>query len=126
MLFLINDVVMSLDAKVMAAALEMTRAGPLRFSFVETLAQEAFSEDPLLHRTRPERAQRLAALVLTQSPGLNGALFMASAQGCAPELVSCRFAQIDFEVMARLYSRQLDGSLTTLEADRQVWRRLAA
>jgi hypothetical protein len=41
-------------------------------------------------------------------------------------MVQVRYAQIGFDVMGLLYERQKHGALTTVEADRQVWRRLAA
>ena len=73
-----------------------------------------------------ERARRLASLILLKQPEVNAALFVAPARGCDETLVSVRYAQIGFEVMGLLYERQQHGNLTTVEADRQVWRRLAA
>jgi hypothetical protein len=69
---------------------------------------------------------RLAALIVAKQPDINAALFVAPAKGCRPEQVQSRFCAIGFEVMGLLYERQRHGALTTLEADRQVWRRLAA
>ena len=126
MLFLLNDVVLTLEGRTLLSALDMRRFGPLRLQLVTELGQEAFSESPLLHRERPAQALRLAALILAKAPEINAALFVAPARDCPPEQVSCRFAQVDFEVMATLYARQQAGGLTTMEADRQVWRRLAA
>ena len=49
-----------------------------------------------------------------------------SSFNCDPDLVTCQFAEIGFEKMVELYQRQQAGELTTLVADRHVWRRLAA
>ena len=126
MLFLLNDVVLILEGKRLMSALDMRRFGALRMQLVTTLGQEAFSEEPLLHRNCQDQAIRLAALITSKAPEINAALFVAPAKNCPPEQVSYRFAQVDFDVMAMLYSRQQAGGLSTLEADRQVWRRLAA
>lgn len=126
MLFLMNDVVLSLDALELAPPATVKRFQALSLDFVGKLGQELFSEDPLVHRTTPERARRLAALITAKAPEINAALFVAPAQGCPVEQVAIRYVQISFEVMGLLYERQMQGSLTTLEADRQVWRRLAA
>ena len=56
----------------------------------------------------------------------SAALFVAPANNCKPGQVSCRFAQLGFEVMSGLWTRQQNGGLTTVLADREVWRRLAA
>ena len=37
-----------------------------------------------------------------------------------------RYAQVGFEVLCALANRQSKGHLSTLDADRQVWKRLAA
>ena len=126
MLFLLNDVVLILEGKRLMSALDMRRFGSLRLQLVTTLGQEAFSEEPLLHRCCLDQAVRLAALITAKAPEINAALFVAPARNCPPEQVAHRFAQVDFDVMAQLYSRQQTGGLSTLEADRQVWRRLAA
>jgi hypothetical protein len=126
MLFLMNDVVLSLDALELAPPATVRRFNALTLDFIGKLGQELFSEEPLLHRNAPERARRLAALITAKAPEINAALFVAPFQNCPVEQVAIRYVQISFEVMGLLYERQLQGSLTTLEADRQVWRRLAA
>jgi hypothetical protein len=126
MLFLLNDVVLILEGKALMSALDMRRFGPLRMQLITTLGQEAFAEEPLLHRDSLAQALRLAALISAKAPEINAALFVAPARNCPPEQVSYRFAQVDFDRMAQLYARQQGGGLTTIEADRQVWKRLAA
>lgn len=126
MLFLMNDVVLSLDAAELAPPATVKRFQALSLDFVSKLGQELFSEAPLLQRVAPERARRLAALIAAKAPDINAALFVAPAHDCPIEQVAVRYVQISFDVMALLYERQQQGGLTTLEADRQVWRRLAA
>ena len=126
MLFLLNDVVLNLAPTEMAPPVASQRFRTLSMTFVEKLGRELFAEEPLLHRFNPERARRLASLILLKQPEVNAALFVAPARGCDEKLVSVRYAQIGFEVMGLLYERQQHGNLTTVEADRQVWRRLAA
>lgn len=126
MLFLLNDVVLNLASAQMAQPVASGRFKALSMSFVEKLGRELFAEEPLLHRSHLERARRIASLIVLKQPEINAALFVAPARGCDEGLVQVRYAQISFEVMGVLYERQQNGALTTVEADRQVWRRLAA
>ncbi|CAN7487183.1 hypothetical protein LJR164_003306 [Phenylobacterium sp. LjRoot164] len=126
MLFLLNDVVLNLSGAKLSPKMAGRRFRALPFNVVSKLGQELYAEDPLLHFDRPERARRLATLIIAKAPSINAALFVAPAYGCAPEDVSLRYANVDFEVMARLSSRQDQGMLDTVWTDRQVWRRLAA
>ena len=126
MLFLMNEVVLNLDALHLAPPVAARRFAKLNLQFVSQLGAELFSEEPLLQRVAPDRAMRLAALIVTKAPEINAALFIAPAKGCPVDQVQSRYASIGFEVIGLLYDRQRHGALTTLEADRQVWRRLAA
>lgn len=126
MLFLLNDVVLKLDTDVLSFAQQRSARAPLGFDFITRLGCELFSEDPLLHRNRSERARRLASLVVVKAPTINAALFVAPSAGCGPDQVSFRYAQVDFALMCSLSAKQKDGHLSPLDADRQVWRRLAA
>jgi len=126
LLFLMNDAVLTLDTRAMSLPLEAQRFRSLSLSFVIQLGQELFSEHPRLQHTDPEKAGRLALLLAAKQPDINAALFVASAQSCAPSDVATRFCGLSFEVMAALYARQNDGGLTPVTADREVWRRLAA
>ncbi len=126
MLFLLNDVVLNLAGASLSPKMAGKRFKALPFNIVSKLGQELYAEDPLLHFDRPERARRLATLIIAKAPSINAALFVAPSYGCAPEEVAIRYANVDFEVMARLSSRQNEGQLDTVWTDRQVWRRLAA
>jgi hypothetical protein len=126
MLFLMNDVVLSFDAAELAPPMERDRFAKLSMSYVSELGRELYAEEPLLHLKDVERATRLAALIISKTPEVNAALFIAPGRGCLVEQVQVRYAQIGLEVMGALLQRQKAGSLTNIEADRQVWRRLAA
>jgi hypothetical protein len=126
MLFLMNEVVLNLDAIDLTPPVAARRFAKLSMPFVNQLGAEMFAEEPLLPRVAPDRAMRLAALIVAKQPDINAALFIAPAKGCQPAQVQSRYCAIGFEVMGLLYERQRQGVLTTLEADRQVWRRLAA
>lgn len=126
MLFLMNDVVLDLQTKDLTPPLDAAQFNSLRIETVSALGAELYSADPLLHLSNPARARRLASLIVLKQPQINGVLFLAPSRGCSPSQVSCRFAQLAFEVISGLYGRQQDGQLTTVVADREVWRRLAA
>lgn len=126
MLFLMNDIILTFDPAELAPPLTRERFQALSLNYVGELGKELFSEEPLLHHKDPERANRLAALIVAKAPEVNAALFIAPGRGCRKEDVQVRYAQLSIEVMAALMQRQNAGALTNLEADRQVWRRLAA
>jgi len=126
MLFLMNDVVLSLDVAQLTPPVSSDRFAKLSLTYVGELAKEIFAEEPLLHRKDPERAMRLAALIVSKAPEVNSALIIAPARGCKVEQVAVRYAQIGVDVMAALIQTQKVGLLTNLEADRMVWHRLAA
>ncbi|MFY8210710.1 MAG: hypothetical protein ACOVOE_15555 [Caulobacter sp.] len=126
MLFLMNDVVLSFDPAELTPPVTRDRFAKLSLSYVGELGKELFSEEPLLHMKDRERAERLAALIVSKTPEINAALFIAPGRGCRVADVQVRYAQLSVEVMATLLERQNSGALTNIEADRQVWRRLAA
>lgn len=126
MLFLMNDVVLSFDPAELTPPVTRDRFAKLSLSYVGELGKELFSEEPLLHRKDVERAERLAALIVSKAPEINAALFIAPGRGCRVADVQVRYVQLGVEVMATLLERQNSGALTNVEADRQVWRRLAA
>jgi hypothetical protein len=125
MFFLLNDVVLRLEAGA-AIPLEAKRFRALNLSSVLRLGAEMFSEQPLLQREDPERAGRLACLIMAKHPDVNAALFVATRRGCPPEQVVSRVAQVSVDVMAALHQRHAHGELTPVAADREVWRRMAA
>jgi hypothetical protein len=126
MLFLMNDVVLSFDAAELTPPMTRDRFAALSINYVAELGKELFAEEPLLHRKDLERAQRLAALIVAKAPEINAALFIAPGRGCRKDDVQVRYAQLSVEIMGALLQRQKAGALTNVEADRQVWRRLAA
>jgi hypothetical protein len=126
MLFLLNDRILELDTRGFQTPLDPARFHALTVPFIVKLGQELFSESPLLHRNEPERAKRLAQLIVVKAPEVNAALFVAPAQGCRPDEVANRFANLSIEVMASLTTRERNGELNPVTADREVWRRMAA
>lgn len=126
MLFLMNDVVLNVDLSSVGLPLDGGRLANLRFEDIGALAGELYAREPLLHRNDPMKAVRLAGLITAKAPQINAALFVAPARNCKPEQVAVRYAQISFDVLGGLFSRQQEGSLTTVHADQMVWRRLAA
>lgn len=126
MLFLMNDVVFKLDGVIVDARLGGERLKGLTLPSIILMGQELYAAEPLLHRRRAERAQRLAALIAGKAPMINAALFTAPAANCKPHEVTVRFVSAQFEVMAELYNLQRAGQLDALSADRRIWRRLAA
>jgi hypothetical protein len=126
MLFLMNDTVFKLDGVVVDARLGGERLHGLTLPSILRMGQELYAAEPLLHRKRPEQAQRLGALIAGKAPMINAALFLAQRPGCSPNDVTVRFVAASFEIMAELYKLQRAGELDALSADRKVWRRLAA
>ena len=126
MLFLLNDVVLSLDVAELAPPITRDRFAKVSLNYVAKLGQELYAAEPLLHHKDPDKAQRLAALLIAKAPEINAALFIAPSRGCLVDQVQVRYAQLGLEVMGALLERQKAGALSNLEADRQVWRRLAA
>ena len=126
MLFLLNDVVFDLDEATPVTPGDARRFENLEFDYVLELGCELFAEDPMLHRTDPGRARRLAWLIAERSPHVNAALFSAPAKDCDPDLVEPRFCALPEPVMRQLGRRERCGRLDALSADRAVWNRMAA
>src|ERR1700692_2180732 len=106
MLFLLNDTVLRLDGVAMGARLGGGRMTSRESPAIFRMGQELYSREPLLQRTNPQRARRLAALISAKAPMINAALFIAPAFNCAPEEVTVRFVNCQFEVMADLFTLQ--------------------
>lgn len=126
MYFLLNDVILTVDTASLHPPVDDRQMSTLSMEMVSRLGAELYAKDPLLHQNNPERARRLAALILSKSPAVNAALFVAPAKDCSVAQVACRYAQISVEIMGSLYARQQEGALNTVTADKEVWRRLAA
>jgi isocitrate/isopropylmalate dehydrogenase len=126
MLFLLNDVVLNVSPQALTPPMTARRFSALDFDAVRELGQELFTEHPMLQHTHPERAERLATLLLAKAARINAALFMAPSRNCHPAQVAVRFAEVDYLVLAQLHQRQADGKLTPAYTDSQVWHRAAA
>ena len=126
MMFLLNDVMIDLDAACPVTPVDARRFERLGFDFVMDLGCELFAEDPQLQRNDPARARRLAWLIRLTAPEVNAALFAAPEAGCAPELVEPRFCALPEAVMHQLNASDHLGALTPVAADRVVWNRMAA
>ena len=126
MFFLLNDVVLNVSPQALAPPLTARRFGALDFESVRELGQELFADHPQLQHTHPERAERLAMLLLAKSARINAALFVPPYENCPPQEVAVRFVELDFAILASLADRQMSGRLTPVYADTQVWRRQAA
>jgi hypothetical protein len=126
MLFLLNDVVFDLDEACPVSPGDARRFDKLGMDYVVELGCELFAEDPMLHRTDPTRARRLAWLIADRSPDCNAALFAAPEPACAPELVEPRFCALPSPVMRQLAGRATRGRLDAVAADKAVWGRMAA
>ena len=126
MIFLMNDTVLDVDMRSLAPPLAAGRFRALSLAFVLKLGRELYAEQPLLHRADPERAKRLAALIVCKAPKVNAALFEVPHPGCAPDQVGARLAEVGIEVLAHLSGKQADATLTPWTVDCEVWRRMAA
>ena len=121
MLFLLNDVVFTLDPPCPAPLRDERRFDPLDLDAAIELACELFADHPDLQHTHPERARRIAWLLSKKSDGLNAALFTAPQKGCAPELVEPRFCALRDLMMQQLVKRADAGKLHARTTDRAIW-----
>jgi hypothetical protein len=128
MLFLMNDALIQLTSDDLLVPMReaQVQSHALSFDFIRQLGCEVFANEPMLQVRNPDKARRLAALIVAREPQINAALFVAPKTGCLPEDVQCRFVSIGLEIVGLLKERQELGILTNVYADRQVWRRLAA
>jgi hypothetical protein len=126
MIFLMNDTVLDVDMRALAPPMAAGRFRALSLAFVLKLGRELYAERPLLQRDEPERAKRLAALIVCKAPKVNAALFAAPRAACRPDEVASRLAEVGVEVLANLQVKQAQDALTPFVADSEVWRRMAA
>jgi hypothetical protein len=126
MIFLLNDAILSLNNEELAPHVLSRRFAQVSFDYVRLLGQELYAQQPILHRTNPEQAKKLASLIVAKAPEINAALFVSPGVGCKPDKVSVRFAQLDISALASLHKQHVMGALDAVTADREVWRRLAA
>jgi len=126
MLFLLNDVILNVDLNKIDLPVDGPGITNLKLEAVMRLGGELYAAEPLLHQTHPERAKRLAALIALKAPAINAALFLAPSKHCRPDDVASRYAGVSFEVLGGLWAAQQEGRNSTVDTDKQVWRRLAA
>lgn len=126
MYFLMNDVVFSLELQTLAPPMTSRQFSLLTLDSVRRLGREIFANEPRLQHRAPERARRLAALIVSKAPEVNAALFAAPARDCDPEQVAVRLANLDVTLIANLHQEQQVGRLTPALADRQVWAHASA
>ena len=125
MLFLLNDVILTLDVR-KAPPLNPRSVDALSLDAITRLAQELYAEEPLLHRRDEARAMRLGLLIASKAPEVNAALFAAPVKRCSPQAVAVRYASLSIDAMSGLYMEHKTTGLSPVLADRRVWRRLAA
>ena len=126
MFFLLNDAVLNLNGEELAPSVIGPRFASVAFDYVQLLGQELYAQSPMVHRTNPVQAVKLASLIVAKAPDINAALFVSPGVGCKPDQVAVRFASLDVAVMASLRNADAAGMLDAVSADREVWRRLAA
>ncbi len=126
MLFLLNDIILSLELQVLTPPIMAQRFAALTLSSVQDLGREMFAEDPRLQHHQTDAARKLASLIVSKSPEVNAALFVAPMGRCRPDSVAVRLASLDMQLLAQLNYKQQSGELTAAVADRYVWARAAA
>jgi len=126
MYFLMNDVVFSLELQTLTPPMSARQFSLLTLDSVRRLGREIFANEPRLQHRGPERARRLAALIVSKAPQVNAALFAAPVRNCDPEQVAVRLANLDAALIASLHQEQQAGRLTAALADRQVWTHASA
>ncbi|MEI9964508.1 MAG: hypothetical protein WDM92_07205 [Caulobacteraceae bacterium] len=126
MYFLLNDAVLTLGVEALTPPMTARRSSALTLDGVQRLGREMYAEEPRLQHRALERARRLAMLIVTKSPELNAALFLAPQRGCRPEQVAVRLVSLDMTLLAALHQAQQTGGLTPEVAGARVWDRIAA
>ncbi len=126
MYFLLNDVVLSLELELTTPPMEARRGSSLKLKQIEQLGREIFSEEPRLQHRAAERARSLVTLIISKSPEVNAALFVAPQRGCAAEEVTVKFASLDPDLLAQLHIQQQSGRMSAALAEQFVWSKAAA
>ena len=126
MYFLLNDVVLSLELQLVTPPMKARLVSSLTLESVQRLGCEIFAEEPRLQHRFTDRAKRLARLIVSKSPEVNAALFVAPSRACTPEEVAVRLLALEVPLLARLHQEQQAGRLTAAVADQMVWTTQAA
>lgn len=126
MLFLLNDVMLTLDLNELASPQIALGLRTMSLNQITQLGREMFSESPRLQHLVQSGPLRLATLITVKQPDINAALFSAPAAGCPVEAVVCRFASLGIELIHDLKGLQDRGALNKAQADFYVWGKVRA
>ncbi|MFT4074453.1 MAG: hypothetical protein QM647_02905 [Asticcacaulis sp.] len=124
MYFLLNDLILDIDAAHMMHPLDAERFSALSVDYISQLGKEMFAEDAQAHRHNPERARRLCYLLHLKMPRVNAAQFFA--MGNRPENVDASFKSLNEMAMGMMFEQQTAGMLDARKVDHEVWHRMAA
>ncbi len=125
MYFLLNDVVLNVEASHMMHPLDAERFSALSIDYIAQLGKEMFAEDAMAHRSNPERARRLCYLIHLKMPRVNAAQFYVTALG-DPMAVETDFQSINEMALSMMLQQQTAGMLDARKVDAAVWHRMAA
>ncbi len=126
MLFLLNDVVLTIELEQLTAPAIAQAVGSMTLAQVTALGQEMFAEAPRLQHHAHGAAMRLATLIAAKKPEINAALFSAPSVGCPPQAVTVRFASLGLETIHDFKAYQAKGQLNKVLVDYHVWGKLRA
>ena len=126
MYFLLNDLILDIDATRMMQPLDANRFSALSADYIAQLGKEMFAEDVQAHRNNPERARRLAYLIHLKMPRINAAQFFVTSTGGGLESVDASFKSLNEMAMELMFAQQKIGQLDTRKVDNEVWHRMAA
>jgi len=126
MLFLLNDVVMTVELEALSEPQVAASLRAMSLNQILQLGREMFAESPRLQHVSQSGPLRLATLITAKQPDINAALFAAPAKGCPPDAVVCRFASLGIEMIHELKGFQDRGAMTKMLADFHVWGKVRA
>ena len=126
MYFLLNDLILDIDASRMMHPLDAERFSALSIDYIAQLGKEMFAEDVQCHRRNPERARRLAYLIQLKMPRINAAQFFVMASNGQADSVDASFKSLNDMAMGMMYDQQMRGQLDANKVDYAVWQRMAA
>jgi hypothetical protein len=124
--FLLNDLILDIDAARMMQPLDAERFSALSADYIAQLGKEMFAEDVHAHRSNPERARRLCYLLHLKMPRINAAQFFVTAGNGAAESVDASFKSLNEMAMGMMFEQQKIGQLDARKVDNEVWHRMAA
>jgi len=123
MLFLMNDTILDFSLRGVISPQEEGRLRMTSYADILNEGARMFRDKPDFHRTNPEAAKRLAALIVAKAPQANAALFDITPASKGPD-VKPYVVSLSIEVLASLYAEFKAGKLTRALVDYRVWDRL--